>query len=67
MTTAQFTALDTNEATEVLRWRLGRLAAAGYGLDDALVVASHVEIDLHRATELVERGCPPATALRILL
>ncbi len=67
MSTAQFTALKTDEAAAVLRWRIGRLVAAGFGPDDALVVATHVEVDLHLAAELLERGCPPATALRILL
>ena len=67
MTTAQFIQLDTDEATQVLRWRLNRLTAAGYDLDDAVVLASNVEIDLHDAAELVRRGCPSATAVRILL
>jgi hypothetical protein len=67
MTTAQFTRLDTDEATQVLRWRLRTLAAAGYDLDDAVVLASNVEIDLHGAVELVRRGCPSATAVRILI
>jgi hypothetical protein len=31
------------------------------------VLASHVEIDLHDASALTRRGCPPETALRILL
>jgi len=26
-----------------------------------------MDVDLHRAIDLVERGCPPETALRILL
>ena len=30
-------------------------------------LASHVEIDLHDASALTQRGCPPETALRILL
>jgi hypothetical protein len=67
MTTAQFSQLETGEATRILRWRLTTLAAAGYDLDDAVVIASNVEIDLHAAVELVRRGCPSATAVRILL
>jgi hypothetical protein len=67
MTTAQFSQLGTDEATQILRWRLATLAAAGYDLDDAVVLASNVEIDLHAATALVGRGCPSATAVRILL
>jgi len=32
-----------------------------------MILASHVEVDLHVATDLVARGCPSKTALRILL
>lgn len=67
MTTAQFSRLGSEEATQILRWRLSTLAAAGYDLDDAVVLASNVEIDLHDAVDLVRRGCPSATAVRILL
>ena len=67
MTTAEFSRLGTEEAAQILRWRLRTLAAAGYDLDDAVVVASNVQIDLHRAVELVRRGCPSGTAVRILL
>jgi hypothetical protein len=67
MTTAEFSRLENNEATQILRWRLTTLAGAGYDLDDAVVLASNVEIDLHAAVELVRRGCPSATAVRILI
>ena len=67
MTTAEFSRLEIGQAAEILRWRLSSLTAAGYDLDDAVVLASHVEIDLHAAAELVRRGCPSATAVRILL
>jgi hypothetical protein len=43
------------------------LTAAGYGVEWALVLATHVEVDLHLATDLLRRGCPPETAPRILL
>ena len=32
-----------------------------------MILASHVEVDLHEATLLLERGCPPETALQIVL
>ena len=67
MTAAQFEALDEVEAESVLRWRFDSLAFAGYNVDHAMILASHVEVDLHAATDLVERGCPSDTALRILL
>ena len=56
-----------DEMTAVLRWRFGQLARNGYALDDAIVIACHPEVDLHAAMELVARGCPPKTAVRILL
>jgi hypothetical protein len=67
MTTAEFSRLENDEAAQILRWRLRSLTAVGYDLDDAVVLASHVEIDLHAAAELVLRGCPSDTAVRILL
>ena len=56
-----------DEVTAVLRWRFGQLARNGYALDDAIVIACHLDVDLHAAMELVARGCPPKTAVRILL
>ena len=67
MTAAQFELLGEVEAEEVLRWRFDELVRAGYEAGEAMVVASHVEIDLHDAVDLVRRGCPTETALRILL
>ncbi|MDQ3161453.1 MAG: hypothetical protein M3Q92_01275 [Actinomycetota bacterium] len=67
MTTARFSRLDTEDATQILRWRLRTLTAAGYELDDAVVLASNVQIDLKAAVELIEGGCPSATAVRILI
>jgi hypothetical protein len=67
MTAAQFELLDANAAEGVLRWRFDELIRAGYDADQALILASHVEVDLHSATDLLRKGCPVATALRILL
>jgi hypothetical protein len=67
MTAAQFELLDARAAEGVLRWRFDELVRAGYDADQALILASHVEVDLHAATDLLRRGCPVATALRILL
>jgi hypothetical protein len=50
----------------VLRWRAERLIAAGYDGESALVLAFDTTVDLHQAIDLVERGCPVATAVRIL-
>ncbi|MFO7572417.1 MAG: hypothetical protein R6W48_07445 [Gaiellaceae bacterium] len=67
MTAAQFELIDETEAEAILRWRFEELVRGGYDVGSALVLASHVEIDLHGATELTRRGCPADTALRILL
>jgi hypothetical protein len=67
MTAAQFEVIDETEAEIILRWRFDELVRAGYDIGTALVLASHVEIDLHRASSLLQRGCPTDTALRILL
>ncbi len=67
MTAAQFEALETPVVEVVLRWRFEALVQAGYDAGNALILASHVEVDLHQATDLLDRGCPPETALRICL
>lgn len=51
----------------VEQWRLDSLARAGYDGESAAVLAASPEVDLHLAVSLVERGCPVALALQILL
>jgi len=53
MTIAELTAQDEQESTPVLEWRFSQL--------------TRTDVDLHRAADLVARGCPPSVALRILL
>lgn len=67
MTAAQFEQLEEHEATEVLRWRFEVLVRGGYDMEQSAVLAAHVEIDLHDAVQLLDRGCDGETALRILL
>jgi hypothetical protein len=50
----------------VAEWRRRRLLAAGFAPDLAARLAGHCDIDLHAALELVDRGCPPELAARIL-
>jgi hypothetical protein len=64
METAQKTG---HRDAEVMRWRFEELRRAGFATEDALIVAADGRIDLHLATKLLRRGCPPETALRILL
>lgn len=54
-------------ADVVRQWRLDELSKAGYQPSDALVLSGRREIDLHVAISLLKRGCPPQTALRILI
>jgi hypothetical protein len=54
-------------AARVLGWRIEQLIAVGFDSDAALVLALDRSVDLHEATELVRRGCPPQTAFRILI
>jgi hypothetical protein len=51
----------------VRHWRLEVLIQAGYQPWDALVLSRRRDIDLHAAIGLLERGCSPVTAMRILL
>lgn len=55
------------DAEEVLSWRFERLLEAGYDAPTASALAKRVEIDLHLAVRLVSNGCPPATAVSILV
>ncbi len=51
---------------EVVDWRRRRLLDGGFSLPLATVLAADVRVDLHALLQLVERGCPPALAARIL-
>ena len=51
---------------DVLRWRRDQLVAAGFEPPLALGLAQDSRFDLHALIELVERGCPPRLATRIL-
>jgi len=57
--------IDTEQA-RVASWRLRVLIEAGYPVPLAERLA-HSEIDLHRAVELILRGCRHETAAEILL
>jgi len=67
VTAAQFETLEAPVVEAVLRWRFEALVEAGYDPGSALILASHIEVDLHEAANLVARGCSPETAMRICL
>lgn len=50
----------------LVRWRRERLVESGFPLPAAAGLAKDSRYDLHALIELVERGCPPALAARIL-
>ncbi len=54
------------EANEVVAWRSDQLAASGFPRPLATNVAGDSRYDLHALIELVEQGCPPHFAVRIL-
>jgi len=51
---------------DVCAWRRCRLLKAGFPLALAEAVAADREFDLHALLDLVDRGCPPALAVRIM-
>ena len=51
---------------EVTRWRREQLALSGFSLPLAARVAGDRGYDLHRLIQLVEQGCAPELAVRIL-
>ena len=55
-----------SEQERVERWRAEELERAGYDAVTAQELASRSDVDLHRATKLLESGCPPELALEIL-
>jgi len=63
--TTEFKTGET-EAERVERWRAEALMNAGYDAEAALELAARSDVDLHHAVELVEQGCPPELAARIL-
>jgi hypothetical protein len=52
--------------TDVVGWRRAQLARSGFPHRLAARVAHDGRYDLHLLIELVERGCAPELALRIL-
>jgi hypothetical protein len=51
---------------DIMQWRRTRLVRAGFTPEVADELAADGGYDLHELLELVDRGCPPALAARIL-
>jgi hypothetical protein len=54
------------EAAAVAGWRCTRLRRAGFGDELAEQLSRDSAVDVHALIELVERGCAPPLAARIL-
>jgi hypothetical protein len=65
MTAAETEIRDETELVEA--WRAEQLELAGYGAAAAAELAMRQDVDLHRAVEMLVRGCPAELALKILL
>ena len=50
----------------VVRWRREQLTVSGFPLTVAARLAEDARYDLHALMELVERGCRPEVAVRIV-
>lgn len=53
-------------AAGIVAWRHARLGKAGFNSELAEHLSRECGVDLHALIELVERGCPPPLAARIL-
>lgn len=51
---------------DVVEWRRCRLLEAGFPVALATVLAADRHVDVHALLGLVDRGCPPELAARIM-
>ncbi len=59
--------LDFDPEAELVRsWRTQALERAGYPATLATKLAELMYVDVHKATDLLRRGCSPELALKIL-
>jgi hypothetical protein len=56
---------ENGEESDVIRWRRAALRRAGYDEASARELARRIDVDLHRAVDVVRAGCPPELAYRI--
>jgi hypothetical protein len=59
-------AYSEHRRDDVFAWRRSQLVRSGFSERLAAHVADEGRYDLHQLIELVEKGCPPELALRIL-
>lgn len=51
---------------DAIAWRYRSLVEAGFSEGMASVVATDLRLDLHALLQLIDRGCPPELAVRIV-
>jgi hypothetical protein len=61
------TLIPQTEREQIERWRFEELVRSGYSIEAAENLSTSHEVDLHRAVDMILRGCDEALALRILL
>ena len=66
MSTADLAYTETEEQ-RIESWRMEVLERAGYDRRAAAILACRKDVDLHEAMSLLQNGCTPELALRILL
>jgi hypothetical protein len=57
---------EEQAGVSLVSWRMEQLLASGFSTRLAGRVARETRYDLHALIELVESGCPPELAVRIL-
>lgn len=58
--------VSSSHETQIVEWRRRRLLEAGFGVLAAQDLARRRDVDLHELLGLVDRGCPPSLAVRIV-
>jgi hypothetical protein len=56
----------TKRQLELASWRAERLRESGFSATRAFRLAADDRYDLHALLDLIDRGCPPELAARIL-
>ena len=65
--TTELQLIEQTEVERIERWRAEELERAGYQPRAAGRLAVRHDVDLHHAIDLLQRGCAPELALKILL
>jgi hypothetical protein len=60
------TAAGPDDWATMVPWRRSRLRRAGFDAGTAAAIAADLRYDLPGILDLIERGCPPPLAVRIV-